>query len=431
MKFEAIQGKDLDLLICGRDSITLKDISTGGNNIFAREWQVKKDGNTTIVNGSTLNLDVNEHGIYDLFFILNNGSICSDTVNLKIRSFPGLDATYSVTFDSCDLGPIIFENNSKSDGGVITDNFWYDGTTLFSSDVSPTYKPLTIGQKDLSLIIKDINGCQDTGYYSMYYDQVEPLQVVFSQQLSGCAPFDSRIYPTNNIQMNDKLKWHFGDGETSEDHFPNHIWTDPGVYSLRLELSNIKGCKYDTTFKDQVNVKVTPKSGFDIDPTLVSYLKPTVNIKDQSTDAADVVYYSEAFGQQTLANFSTNLNSTGIFNVLQVVTALSGCQDSLSKTFEVFPDYTLYLPTAFSPDDDGNNDVYKPVTYNAGFKSFQMNIVDRYGKLVFQSSDPNSGWDGNLSVDRPANPGVYSAIVKVINLDGRERQFNAAVHLIR
>src|SRR5690606_16829124 len=63
-------------------------------------------------------------------------------------------------------------------------------------------------------------------------------------------------------------------------------------------------------------------------------------------------------------------------------------------------DCNLYLPTAFSPNGDGLNDTYAPV-YDCQPQFFEMSIFDRWGKVIFETTDYTKSWDGTIN-GRPA-----------------------------
>lgn len=53
------------------------------------------------------------------------------------------------------------------------------------------------------------------------------------------------------------------------------------------------------------------------------------------------------------------------------------------------------MPTAFTPNDDGVNDLFR-VKYPGFIKSFSMTIYNRWGEIIFQTKDPDKGWDGKF-----------------------------------
>lgn len=101
---------------------------------------------------------------------------------------------------------------------------------------------------------------------------------------------------------------------------------------------------------------------------------------------------------------------TGIYNV--VVTKENGCkrQDGF-EVIELCPP-TFFIPNAFTPDDDGINDQYFiPVT---NYNTFSLRIYDRFGRLLFFTSDPYKGWDGRYN-GQECPIGVYTY---KLNIDG-------------
>ena len=82
---------------------------------------------------------------------------------------------------------------------------------------------------------------------------------------------------------------------------------------------------------------------------------------------------------------------------------------SVSNYISVEKPYTLYIPNAFSPDGDGNNDFFKVVSQ--GIKDFNIEIYNRWGQMVFKSNDLNNQWDGNFK-DKPMPSGSYIYKIK-------------------
>jgi gliding motility-associated-like protein len=98
----------------------------------------------------------------------------------------------------------------------------------------------------------------------------------------------------------------------------------------------------------------------------------------------------------------------------------------------VEPEMTFYLPNAFTPDEDGTNEVYK--CYGLNIEQFRMEIYDRWGELVFESNDIDVGWNGRLfnSFDRPVSQmDVYAVVVYVRDsMENPPRRINHRVTLV-
>ena len=57
-------------------------------------------------------------------------------------------------------------------------------------------------------------------------------------------------------------------------------------------------------------------------------------------------------------------------------------------------DFFIWTPSAFTPNGDGKNDMFMPLFLNINEQSYRLLIYDKWGKLVYETTDTNSGWDG-------------------------------------
>jgi gliding motility-associated-like protein len=112
----------------------------------------------------------------------------------------------------------------------------------------------------------------------------------------------------------------------------------------------------------------------------------------------------------------------------KVVVTLGGCISEGYKIVSMYPPSKLGIPTAFSPNDDGMNDLLE--VKGSGFKELLFRVYDRYGKLVFETTDLNIGWDGNVSGGKQEME-VYTYYVKVLYQDGGVAEEKGNITLLR
>jgi gliding motility-associated-like protein len=107
-----------------------------------------------------------------------------------------------------------------------------------------------------------------------------------------------------------------------------------------------------------------------------------------------------------------------------------GCEGYSSHLMHISTPLDLFIPNAFSPNGTGPdlNNVFKVNVSEAEF--FSMSIFNRWGEMVFQSNDPNRGWDG-VSNEKPCLPGVYNYYIRVVNQLGGSREFKGSLILMR
>lgn len=90
---------------------------------------------------------------------------------------------------------------------------------------------------------------------------------------------------------------------------------------------------------------------------------------------------------------------------------------SLSNVAEAIPNPTMYIPSAFTPNGDGVNDFFGVKA--EGIKTFNLQIFNRWGEVVFESENINNLWDGSFKGERIKNTDVYVYQVKATGLNNK------------
>jgi gliding motility-associated-like protein len=89
-----------------------------------------------------------------------------------------------------------------------------------------------------------------------------------------------------------------------------------------------------------------------------------------------------------------------------IVTDRYGCTGEVIEELDENYCCTIWIPNAFTPNNDGNNDVFKAIP-NRSIPRFEMSIFNRWGQRVFNTVRDNEGWDGNNESGKPVDAGVY------------------------
>lgn len=103
----------------------------------------------------------------------------------------------------------------------------------------------------------------------------------------------------------------------------------------------------------------------------------------------------------------------GSYRVVCSVNNATCASDSMEVTVAVAESY-LAVPNVFTPNGDGKNDEFR-VAYRS-LRDFHIWVYNRWGKLVYESTDPAKGWDGNIN-GRPAAEGAYFYVVRAMGTD--------------
>jgi gliding motility-associated-like protein len=109
-----------------------------------------------------------------------------------------------------------------------------------------------------------------------------------------------------------------------------------------------------------------------------------------------------------------------------------GCVDSANYTVVVLEELLVYVPNTFTPNNDALNNTFKPIM-TAGFDRFnyQLLIFNRWGEVIFESLDPDIGWDGSYN-GSIMQDGVYTWKIKFGILQNEDtKEMTGHVNLIR
>ena len=164
-------------------------------------------------------------------------------------------------------------------------------------------------------------------------------------------------------------------------------------------------------------------------PDFAPLSNPLILFIDQSTGADNWLWnFGDLLNSSsTLKDPSFTYADTGAYLVTQIVTNNEGCMDTAYQTIYIESEYSFYIPNAFTPDNDGVNDLFVPKGTGLEFiESFKMAIFNRWGEEIYHTTDINKPWDGKLKnkskINKKEESGfmkqdvfVYTITVKVLN----------------
>jgi gliding motility-associated-like protein len=432
---EDFQIADQEFVInsCGENTVTFENESYQERFIDQFIWTFDINGTPQTSTDWDPTITFPGVGEYLGELRLNVGTDCGDTAFIKVNVYPDITADFSFEYDTCVAGPVAFTDLSTTGSCCMTDWDWSFGEGGVSRRQNPVYNYRVPGNLPVTLTVQDTNQCVASVTKNLSYFPVPNLIVIAPSDFTGCAPaeifFDNLSFPVDSTY---DINWSFGDGGSSTEISPYHTYENPGQFTVDVSIISPIGCETDTTFGDLISILPAPQAGFSFTPEEPSNIQPRVFFQDESSGA---IAWRWDFG----TNFNSNLPSpaytfpdTGRYVVSQIVTHPSGCQDTARATIDIFPEVRYFLPNAFTPNNDAKNDIYVGEGLMEGATNFRMTIWNRWGELVFESRDPDQGWNGRkLNVGADSPNGVYVVLVSYFEPRGDLIELKGYATLIR
>ena len=431
---EVVNGNQFVVNSCGNNSITFIDQSFDQNFINTYNWSFDlNNGDTATSTTQNTSITFPGLGTYQGQLVLNQGSPCDDTATIFVNIYPEINADFTYSYDTCIAGPVSFNNLSITGAGAITSNLWEFGDGNINSEVSPNYLYSAPGNIPVTLTVEDINGCVDDTTQIIEWFPAPPILIIEPSIYKGCIPqnvfFNNLSTPIDDTY---DIVWDFGDGNTSGEISPTYIYETPGVFDVSLSVTSPLGCSISDFFPNLITVEPSPLANFIYTPNPPTNFQPDVEFTDLSIDAVQWFWnfndIDNSFDQNPVYTFP----DTGLQQVTLIVTHTSGCQDTLTQFIDVVPKVAYFLPNAFTPNFDSINDEFFGKGFFDGMENFKMTIWNRWGELVFETSDYREGWNGRkLNVGKDSPQGVYVVVVTYTGPRGRDVELKGFATIVK
>jgi gliding motility-associated-like protein len=426
--------------ICSPSAATFNNFSAGGATY---DWDFG-DGNS-----SNLFLPTNSYInpgpaplVFNISLIVTSGFGCADTMVQPYTVYPTPVASFTATplTQTYPATTVTFTNTTVNAASYT--HTWDFGDGSSSTLQSPgAYSYASWGTFTVTLTVT--NGfCSDTA--TQVITIVPPLPIAsFIGTFEGCRPLT--VTPTNTSQFGTSYLWDFGDGiGTSTAMNPTYTYFVAGTYDITLTVTGPGGV--DAVIGvDSAIVHDLPTAGFFASPLVVSALSDPVNCINVSTGATSYIWDFGDGSTDNTVNPSHVYSTPGTYQITLTAISAFGCQNmfTLPGTILVESTTEITVPNAFTPNTGGStggstgglydptslsNDIFHPNV--KGVKKYQLSIYNRWGELIFESLDPEIGWDGFYR-DELCQQGVYVWKIKATSNTGEVITKTGDVTLLR
>ena len=377
--------------------------------ISARNW-FWDDGLSEDASGIQINHSFANTGIYNVRLRVTTDHGCQSEVVNQINIIPFPEASFT-TYSNCISQAI--ELNDASTGINLTAWEWDFGNAPVTAENLNFRQPSAVfhqpGLFPVTLVVTNQYGCMNTVIKQVHihnpplaaYEYDFPCQsrgIVFSDK---STPADTSL-----VQYNWNLKSSSTDERLFQGNPISAIFDKATDFVVGLVVTDVFGCIGSTSSI----VKIVPKpvGAFDY----LKYESDRQGVLHFDNHTTGAIEYLWDFGNNnTSTHFEpeTLYELEGAYTIMLVSASPEGCTDTTFRNYYFNP--AVWMPNAFTPDKDGLNDVYKPVTQRTTLEPYLFQIFNRWGQLIFSSTDPEKGWDGKFE-GKPCDNGVYSYVLQ-------------------
>jgi gliding motility-associated-like protein len=452
--------------------------------------QIKCEGGAawTWNNGATTqSISVSQSGSYFATASFGGCTILSDTFNVVVNSLPTVDAGNNQTV-SCGSKVTLNATGSQNlnyqwignqyagptYSNVGQGNYTVIGTSMQTGCIAKDSVSVFEANNNVSVILKSdtlickgnqvtltpmVSGVSGTPSYSWSngstaaYITISPnitssYSVTVTDPSTECSDSKASNIEVDSLVVNLVAigSTDFCEGDSvelrvtaSSDY--TYTWSNSNVnqFSQFVSLSGIYSVQVQnavcTTQSNAitVSVKAVPFVDFTMDKNEVK-VGEFVNFTNTS-DSPSGTFYTWTFGNSKNSNnqnASTYYENPGSYFVNLTASSPNECVATYGQTVDVVQDeseFTIFIPTAFTPNGDGLNDFLKVQGIN--IKSVEIFIHNRWGELLFYSPNQLVGWDGKDFTGKPMDDGQYVVSIIAEGNTGEVRKFGHVVFMYR
>ncbi len=393
--------EDLTLEVCDEEIVLSAEVE-GGFGTYSYLW---RDMNTNQIIGQE---EVLEHLVGStttirLLVTDDCGATGFDDIEITI---PPVDVSvmippnYEVT--SC-LQEVMMPANSSGGIGTIVYSWFGDGNLLAqTTNAFFLYNP-TMGNE---VVIRAEDECgnfdQDTTYVEFNYPEVV---VIATPDTSICERTDALL----------RLEAFGGLGSYV------YQWKQSGKLSDTLRVAPRQNTRYDYVVRDTCGTRTEGRIWVRIREVEAMFEYDRlpyygIQIRNQSIPLIGSKFLWDFGDGQTSTEEAPKHQFNGVeaYTIHLTVQDAKGCEDTFSRT--TTPPVEIFVPTAFTPDGDGLNELFK--VQGSNIRSFEIWIYDRWGRQVFHSKDMDEGWNGShQGGEHHNNLNVYNYLIRYQGMD--------------
>ncbi len=391
----------LDSLMCTGDTIPLYAVAFGGTAPYTYTWSNGFVGQTQDVVQTT-------PGSYTVSVTDQNGCTTAAPNTVDLTMLTALAFTLTGDTSICSGSSIQLQVNVSA--GVPAYSYQWStavNDTLNKITVSPT-APTTY-----NVSVSDVCVTVDTTVLVDFY--AVPTAQFVTNASTGCSPLNITFSNDLAITNLQNCTWTFSNGQVFNGCGSlNATFVNPGCYDVTFTGNTTDGCPVTGTFNSAICVYDNPIANFTYSPNMPTELNNVIQFTNLSYGGSTYHWNFGSYG--TSSNEHPSHAFYGVepdqsVTVCMTVVSEHGCMDTVCRQIKFYGDLLVWVPNTFTPDGDEFNNQFKPVfSKDRMIDNYTLMIFNRWGELLFESHDPEFGWDGTYNAEF-VQDGTYTWVI--------------------
>jgi gliding motility-associated-like protein len=429
--------------VCYGDTSYFSDgsyIQTVVNNdvINSWSWDINNDGTQDFNTQNATYLYIAEGG-HTASLIVTTAFGCKDTLTSPVTVWPlpvvDFNPTEVCLLEATQFNDLTTISNTYSANSPMQWNWDFgDGSNGYVQN--PVHAYNAAGNYTAQLTVTSNHGCIDSATKVVTVNPLPEINISTTNPDScttHCVTFVSNsTIATGNINQ---YVWSFGNGDTAYTSTATYCYTNEGLgvdkYDIYFKAISDKGCMSDTTMYNYVNIYPHVYPDFIYSPDSIFVSNANVQFTDLS-QIPTIWYWNFGDGDTSVLTNPQHLYAdSGNYVVTLAVENQYGCRDTIKKILRVIPEVFFWVPNAFTPDNDGVNDVFRPKGYGIQDRKYSMYIFDRWGEIIYETHDLFDPWDGTNKKGELVQIDTYVVKIEYLDIFDEPHEYIGRVTIIK
>ena len=363
----------------------------------------------------------------------SNGVVCSDGYEAAVAVLTTPQAAIAADTLWCEGEEVTVHEAVTGQG---------EWTCQWSSDVGSAsgsewqLPEGALGHIPATLTVTNAAGCSDTLAFNVRIDPV-PHLMLSDSLVMDCAPFSPELQADISGYAGAVLStvWTWAGGQSESAAWSEEVDVGAWPVSCTVATGDADLQCTATSTASVVGLEV-PVAQFSMSPEQPTTRQPNVELTAQGVPSGAALEWSVngvPAGQSAVVDYTFAPYFGDDYTVCLVAMSSFGCADEWCREVEVIGEVQVYVPSGFTPDNDGVNDLFLPsVTPLEQVEDYRLEVYNRWGDLVFATQNPEEGWMGAYrSGSHFAGNEVFNWVITIDTQLGLPRRMAGQVTVIR